>query len=368
MNKHPRILLAGGGTGGPVSPVLAVAMEIKKLIPSVEFLFVGTKKGPEKVLVAESGIPFVGMRAARLRRYFSLMNVVDVFVFLASLIASFRILRRFKPSLIFSAGGFVSVPLCWVGKTIGAQIVIHQQDAEVGLANKLIVPLASKITAAFEHTAKNFYSGPGLLKKEKQHAAEWVGNPVRPQIRKPDLVQKKFFKLHDQLPILLVLGGATGAKQINDLIQATLPSLAQTHQIVHQAGKGKNTIQFSSPNYHPFELIPFESYAAILNLAHLVVARAGLSTIAELSATGKVSIIIPMPDSHQEENGKILKAAGAAVVLQKNEVNPGNFLKTIKDLEFNPQWQAKLMNNIKQLMPKDAEKRIAKIITEELNK
>ena len=197
MSKHSRILLAGGGTGGPVSPVLAVAMEVKKLLPGAEFLFVGTKHGPEKSLVSETGIPFVGIRAARLRRYFSLMNVADVFIFFISLISSFRILKKFKPALIFSAGGFVAVPLCWVGRIMGVKVVIHQQDARIGLANKLIVPFSQRITTAFGQTAKNFHSGPGLLKKEKGYTPEWVGNPVRPQIKKPDLAQKKFFHLHE---------------------------------------------------------------------------------------------------------------------------------------------------------------------------
>ncbi|MBI3952470.1 MAG: UDP-N-acetylglucosamine--N-acetylmuramyl-(pentapeptide) pyrophosphoryl-undecaprenol N-acetylglucosamine transferase [Candidatus Doudnabacteria bacterium] len=365
-SKQFKILLAGGGTGGPVSPVLAVAEELKKQIPGVKFLFVGTKNGPEKILVAETGINFVGIRAARLRRYFSLMNVADVFVFLLSLVSSWKILRKFRPDLIFSAGGFVAVPLCWVGKMMGTKIVIHQQDARVGLANKLVIPMASAITTAFEQTAKNFHSGSGLFKKEKISVPEWVGNPVRSEVKKPDLSQKEFFGIHDQLPILLVLGGATGASQINQLVAQTFSSLVSSHQVIHQTGKGKNLISFTHPNYHPYELIPFGPYAAILNLAHIVVARAGLSTIAELSAAGKASIILPMPGSHQEENAKILKDAHAAIVLEKDEAIPQQFLKVITIIKFNPQRQKLLSKNIKNLMPQNAEDKIASVVAGQL--
>lgn len=345
-----------------MSPILAVAQEIKTLAPNAQFLFVGTKKGPEQAMVEETGIAFKSIFAARWRRYFSLKNLTDIFIFFVSLVQSFLIIRKFKPHVIFSAGGFVAVPVSWVGKMMGSRIIIHQQDARIGLANKAIAFLADSITTGFAATSKKFYTGSGLVKENTAMKIEWVGNPFRQEILKPDIKQKTFFKLHDELPILLVLGGATGALQINNLIAAIISELVKGHQVVHQTGKGKNFLKFKDPNYHPYELIPFEPYAAILNLAHIVVARAGLSTIAELSATGKVSVIIPMPNSHQEDNARILKEAAAAVVLFKEEANPETLLRIINSLKFNPKRQWLLANNMKKLMPKDAARRIAEII------
>jgi UDP-N-acetylglucosamine--N-acetylmuramyl-(pentapeptide) pyrophosphoryl-undecaprenol N-acetylglucosamine transferase len=356
-----KILLAGGGSGGPVSPVLAVALEIKKLHPKTEFLFIGTKKGPEKQMVENLEIPFKAIYAAKFRRYFSFANLTIPFTLTIGFIQAFRIVREFKPDMIFSAGGYVAVPVAWAGKIFGAKIIIHQQDARIGLANKLIAPFADAITTAFEQTSKQFYSGSGLF-NSSWHTAAWVGNPVRADIASSPIDAKKHFNLHEELPILLVLGGATGSAQINKLIEEILPELVTAHQVVHQTGKGKNNITFKHRNYHSFEIIPYHEYAAILKLAHLVIARAGLSTIAELSALHKPALIIPMPNTHQEENAKILLDSHSAVVLTGLEVTPENLARVIQSLKFNQKRVDMLSHNIGQVIPKDAATRIAKII------
>ncbi|OGE93324.1 MAG: hypothetical protein A3K08_02200 [Candidatus Doudnabacteria bacterium RIFCSPLOWO2_01_41_7] len=246
-----KILLAGGGSGGPVSPVLAVAMEIKNQHPKVQFLFVGTRKGPERTMVEQAGIKFKTVPAARWRRFLSVKNLFAPFIFVGGLSKAYSIINKFKPDVFFSAGGFVAVPLAWVCYLKKIPIYIHQQDAAIGLANKLIAPLASEITTAFEQTAKEFHSGSGLFNKN-WHPAIWVGNPVRPDLFDSKVDAKKHFNLHDELPILLILGGATGAAQINNLIEAILPDLVTAHQIIHQTGSGKNRIKFKHQNYHPY--------------------------------------------------------------------------------------------------------------------
>ncbi|MBX4187442.1 MAG: UDP-N-acetylglucosamine--N-acetylmuramyl-(pentapeptide) pyrophosphoryl-undecaprenol N-acetylglucosamine transferase [Candidatus Doudnabacteria bacterium] len=356
-----KILLAGGGSGGPVSPVLAVALEIRKLQPATQFLFVGTKKGPERQMVAPLGIAFQHIRAAKLRRYFSLANIFIPANLLIGFIQAWRIVRKFKPDVVFSAGGYVAVPIAWAARMMKVRIVIHQQDAQVGLANKIIAPFADTITTAFEHTSKQFYSDSGLF-KSKMKLPQWVGNPVREDLFDSRIDARKYFDLHEELPILLVLGGATGSSQINELIEKILPELVTAHQVVHQTGKDKNKISFKHRNYHPYELIPFEEYAAILKLAHLVIARAGLSTIAELSALAKPAIIIPMPHTHQEENAKILMYAHAAVVLESSEATPENLSTVIRSVKFNQKRVDMLEKNIGRLMPKHAAASIAKII------
>jgi UDP-N-acetylglucosamine--N-acetylmuramyl-(pentapeptide) pyrophosphoryl-undecaprenol N-acetylglucosamine transferase len=359
-----KILLAGGGSGGPVQPVLAVALEIKKKYANTEFLFVGTRKGPEREMVEAAGVSFVSIPAARWRRFFSIKNLFAPFIFLLGLFRARSVVKNFKPDVFFSAGGFVAVPLAWMARLAGVRIVIHQQDATIGLANKLIAPFADQITTAFEKTSKEFYSGSGLFNK-KWETATWVGNPVRTDLLESKVDAKTYFGLHDELPILLVLGGATGAQQINRLIEEILPYLVGSHQVVHQTGKGKNTIQYKHRNYHPYELIPFDAYSAILKTAHLVIARAGLSTITELSAMGKAAILIPMPHTHQEENAKILLEKHSAVVLMREEVTAENLQKIINSLKFNQKRDEMMMKNISKLMPKDATEKLAKIILHE---
>jgi UDP-N-acetylglucosamine--N-acetylmuramyl-(pentapeptide) pyrophosphoryl-undecaprenol N-acetylglucosamine transferase len=356
-----RILLAGGGTGGAAIPVLAVSQEIKKLHPHTEFLFIGSRKGPERMIVEEAGIKFKTIPTAKLRRYISLANLFIPIKLTAAFLKSLKIVRNFEPDVFFSAGGFVAVPLALACYIKGVKIVIHQQDVRIGLANKIIAPLASTITTAFEQTSKEFYSGSGLFNK-KWRVATWVGNPIRPDLFESAVDVKKYFNLHDQLPILLVLGGSTGAAQINNLIRHLLPDLVLAHQVIHQTGVGKNNIDFKHPNYHPIEFIPYKENAAILKLAHLVISRAGLSMIAELSALKKSAIVIPMPNTHQEENAKMLLDTHSAVVLSGNEVSPENLKQVINSLKFNQKRVEMLQKNISELMPKDAASKLAKII------
>jgi UDP-N-acetylglucosamine--N-acetylmuramyl-(pentapeptide) pyrophosphoryl-undecaprenol N-acetylglucosamine transferase len=355
-----RILLAGGGSGGPVAPLLAVAEEIKKMDPNAEILFVGTKKGPERGMVEVSGYAFKSIPAAKFRRYFSLKNFTDLFVLIFSLFKARRVILDFKPDVIFSVGGFVAVPLCWMGHLGKVRIVIHQQDARPSLANKLVEPFAEIITTTFEETTKKFYTHPGLLRGERQKKIEWVGNPVRHEFFDATMPHKDFFKLHDKLPILLITGGGTGARQINEVAQKALPELVKAHQVVHITGKGKG-INFSHPDYHQYEFLNTE-FPTIMKLADIIVCRAGLSTIAELSVLGKISIVVPMPDSHQEDNADVLKRSGAAAVMYQDEFTPENLTRVINSLKFNVKRQESLKRNIMALMPKDAAAKLAKIV------
>jgi UDP-N-acetylglucosamine--N-acetylmuramyl-(pentapeptide) pyrophosphoryl-undecaprenol N-acetylglucosamine transferase len=350
-----KILMAGGGTGGPVAPLIAVAEQLKKENPGTEILFVGTKTGPEQKMLGSLGFDFVAIPAAKLRRYFSLRNFLDIFVLIGGLIQSWKIISQFKPDAVFSAGGYVAVPVAWVAELRGIKTIVHQQDAQIGLANKMVEPFAKEITTVFEETARNFPAKPG-------RKIEWVGNPVRQEFLNGEIPFREVFKLHDQLPILMIFGGATGARQINSVVDSVLSDLVVSHQVIHIRGAGQPGTNFKHANYHAYEFLTKEM-ASAMKLAHIVLCRAGLSTIAELSALGKVSIVVPMPDSHQEENAKILKDRGAAVVLFKDEFRPDILLKALSNLRYNKESQTRLSENMKNLMPKDSVERIAKLIT-----
>ncbi len=363
MNKKLKILMPGGGTGGPVAPLIAVAEEIKHFNPAAEFLFVGTKTGPEKEIIEKAGFRFQTIPAAKLRRYFSLRNFIDVFVFMAGLNQARKIINDYKPDLIFSAGGFVAVPIIWIARLKKIKIIIHQQDAKVGLANKMSGPFADIITTAFSETVKEFYSHSGLFKHEKTKRIEWVGNPVRKEFFTKELPDKQFFNLKDDLPVLLIFGGGTGAKQINEVVAKAIPDLVKSHQVVHITGQGKKDPRFQNPNYHVYDFLPTQM-PTIMKMADIVICRAGLSTMAELSVLGKVAIVVPMPKSHQEENAQVLKDRSAAVVLDKTEFNPENLERVVTTLKFNVVRQKLLSENISKLMPHDAQTRLAKIILE----
>jgi UDP-N-acetylglucosamine--N-acetylmuramyl-(pentapeptide) pyrophosphoryl-undecaprenol N-acetylglucosamine transferase len=360
INK--RILLAGGGSGGPVAPLLAVASELRKLNPAIEFLFVGTSTGPEKSMIEGAGFKFTSIPAAKFRRYFSLANFTDIFVFIGSLFAARRVIRKFQPALVFGAGGYVAVPVSWMAWLARIKVAMHQQDAQIGLANRLIAPVAHLITAAFERTTKDFSSGSGLLKAPIKPAAEWTGNPIRAEFFTPASVDaRKKFGLTDALPVLLVVGGATGATQINEVVAECLPELVKSHQVIHVTGRGKNIINFTNQNYHPYEFLSADMPDA-MKTADIVLTRAGLSTIAELSALGKISIVVPMPGTHQEYNAAVLKERAAAVVLNSEEFNPTDLPRIINSVKFNPTRQQLIVKNISAIMPHDAASRIAKIL------
>lgn len=354
-----KIIISGGGTGGPVTPLLAVAAELKKLDPSVRLLFVGTSKGPEKQLSFEAGIDFVSIPSAKFRRYFSLKNVTDVLNLVRAFFKSLGVIKHFQPDLVFSVGGFVSVPMAWAAKMRKVKVIIHQQDAQAGLANKLIAPFADLVTTTFEASTKEFLSGWHAGKDFKRQVV-CTGNPVRAEFFDRNVVTTEFSRLHKELPVLLIFGGASGASQINTVVLAAMSELVKSHQVIHITGAG-NTNEFQDPNYHQYEFLGKEMPAA-MKLADIVVCRAGLSTLAELSVLGKVAVIVPMPGSHQEANAEIIRERSAAVVLGKNEFDPENLVRVINSLKFNPKRNELLRKNIFEIMPHDAAARIAQLI------
>lgn len=344
-----------------MSPLLAIAQHILKTHPKAEFLFVGTKNGPEREMAKSAGFNFVDITSGKWRRYFSWKNFATPFLLFAGFIRSFGILRAFRPACVFGTGSFVQVPLVWAAWILKIPVVLHQQDVVPSLANKLCELCASKITVTFAESAQNFSTGLGLFyKKHPGDKIAVTGNPFREELRIEDKEgAQKFFNLKPDLPTLLVLGGGTGAEFLNDLILESLPSLSKTVQIIHSTGKGKFKAQ-AAENYHPYEFIQnmAQAYAA----ADIVLARAGLSTLTELSNLRKLSIIVPMPQSHQEFNGFLLIRAEAAIVISQKHVTPEGFVKLIRKLLFAHEAQEILKHNIGKIMPHEANEKISEII------
>ncbi len=360
-----KIILVGGGSGGPVSPLLAVAEKIRQGHPHAEFLFVGGKDGPEHHMAEAAGINFVAISAGKLRRYFSLKNFVDPFLAVAGLFQSKKIIKQFKPDCVFGAGSFVQVPLMWAAAWAKVPVVIHQQDVYPSLANKLCAPIASKITVTFEQSLNDFPASLGILyNRRSSEKIIHTGNPFRQELAEAEKEQsKKVFNLHNGLPVLLVTTGGTGANALNQMVIKSLPHLTKIVQVIHQTGKGKGGGLTEQENYHPFEFISNmgQAYAA----ADLVLCRAGVSTITELSNLGKMAIIVPIPHSHQEYNAKLLEDNAAAFVITQKELDAEVLPHLIRKLLFKYQTQLGVIKQMQKIMPHDAAEKIAEIIVKQ---
>lgn len=358
------IILSGGGSGGPVTPLLAIA---KELLATADFrlVFVGTKNGPEKSMIEslvvsdKQKLKFISLPAGKWRRYFSLANFSDLLKILAAFVISFPLLRRECPSLIISAGGFVSVPLVWAAYFKKIPIIIHQQDVRPGLANKLMAPCARLVTVAFEKSLRDY--GPGAV---------WIGNPAGRLDNKEESIKniKEKYQLINSQPLILVTGGATGASAINNLVIAAKTEILEFAQIIHITGKGKlisaNTDSVPNANYQAFELLSPDDIFQLMAAADLVISRCGLATLTELCELSKPAILIPIPKSQQEDNAAIFKRLHAAIVLKQSDLETTSFVANIKDALNNQALRDKLATNISKVMKRNASETMIALIKE----
>lgn len=350
-----RVLLSGGGTAGSVVPLIALVEEIRKKKPKSEFLFIGTRKAwPEKQLIKNKNISFSSIFSGKFRRYFDWRNFLDLFLILIGFIQSLFLIRKFKPTISISAGGFVSVPVNFAAFILKVPILIHQQDIVPGLANRLIVPFAKKITVTFKKSLDDFPRYKTFL----------TGNPVRPEIlfgKKERAIKE--FNLEKDLPTILIFGGGTGSKKINEVVYKIVPELVKFCQIIHLTGKRKINNKLSFNRYHQYEFLS-EKMADAYVISDLVISRAGMGTLTELSNLAKPAILIPLPNTHQEANAEIFREKEAAIVLSQKKLTPEILLENIKKILGTPNLKNRLSQNISQIINKNASK---KIIEEILN-
>ncbi|MDD5625767.1 MAG: undecaprenyldiphospho-muramoylpentapeptide beta-N-acetylglucosaminyltransferase [Patescibacteria group bacterium] len=358
-----RIFLSGGGTGGSVSPLLAISQEIKKKNPEVKFLFIGTKKGiPERELAQSYNIPYQPIFSGKLSRYFCWQNFLSPFLIIAGFLQSVFLILKYRPKAIVSAGGFVAVPLVWAGWFFRTPIFIHQQDVIPGLANKLMAPFAKIITVSLDKSLNDFSKEKTIL----------TGNPVRPDVKNYSQERAiKRFDLENNLPTLLVVGGGTGAQQLNNLINKIIPELVKFCQIIHITGK-RNILnsKFQIPNsnhYHQYEFLN-EAMPDALTIADLVISRAGMGFLTELSILGKPAIIIPMPNSHQEINAQYFAEQKAIVLMDQKNITTEILSDKIHQLIFSTSERSVLSLNISKLAKPDAASKIAEIILNNIDK
>lgn len=336
---------------GSVSPLLAVYQEIKAREPEAEFLFIGTKAGPEKKSVESYKIPFVAIESGKLRRYFDWRNVTDPWRIVAGFFQSFKILKQFQPSVVMIAGAFVGVPVALAAWLLRIPVLVHQQDIEAGLANKLMAPFAKKISVSFDVSLKDFKSNQVAL----------TGNPIRNEFYQCDRDNSlELFHLKNELPVILITGGGTGSQKINDIVKEALPQITKFAQVIHTTGVGKGFV-FESDNYHQYEFLSHEMPEALC-VADLVVARAGLSTLTELSIGGKPTVLIPLYQTHQEFNAAYYQKHSAVVAVSEPSLNPKMFANLLRDLLANKEQLNSLSENIKKIMPANGAKQVSDLL------
>ncbi len=350
-SKKVKVILSGGGTGGSVAPLLAIAQELKKNY-DFNFLWVGTKNGPEQNMAKEAGIYFQAINSGKLRRYFSWENFLDIFRIFLGFLESLYLIFKYKPDLILSAGAFVSVPLAYAAWILRVPIIIHQQDVRPGLANKLMAPVARVVTVAFEKSLKDYGK-----------RAVWVGNPVRESL-KLDISQEEArdrLGLKKDMLTCLIMGGGTGALVLNKLVLESLNEITRFCQIIHITGRGKMFNLEKYNNYYAFEFLGESELALAYCSADLVISRCGMGALTELSFLAKSTILIPMPDSHQEDNARIFAKARAAIVLDQKTLNSEEFVLNIKKILENKRLRQDLSNNISRVIKRGSSREIAKI-------
>jgi UDP-N-acetylglucosamine--N-acetylmuramyl-(pentapeptide) pyrophosphoryl-undecaprenol N-acetylglucosamine transferase len=347
------VLLAGGGSGGSATPVLAVAQALRRRERGVEFLYVGTRDGPEAALAGAEGIPFAGVATGRLRRYWDLRNFSDPLNVVAGTLQAYQLVRRFRPHVAFAAGGFGAVPPMVAARLAGAHTVIHQQDVEPGLANRLLVPVSERITVSLATSLAHF----------PRRRTSVTGNPVRDAVLQADpRVAFETLKLEPSVPLLVVTGGGTGALGLNRLVATAAPRLIEHCQIVHLTGRGRGVpATTDSKRYQAIEFL-VEQTPHLLAAATLVVSRAGMGTLSELAALGKPSLIVPLPGSHQWANANAFERLGAIEVADQTALTADSLADRILKLLEDGLRRAHLGQALANSMPRDAADRIASVL------
>ncbi len=337
--------MTGGGTLGPVTPLLAVAAEWRKQDAGVKISWVGTHNGPERGLIEAARIPFKALSVPKFDRHRKWKLPFLPLFFVISSLKAWKILSELKPDLVMSAGAYVSVPMAWMARLKGIPVWIHQLDVVPGLANKLMGPVATKVSVTWPDSAGAF-----ATKK-----TQVVGAMARKFVSVGDKnLALERYPLNKYLPTVMVIGGGTGALSINELMAVIGPELVKQANVIHLTGQGKMLESLNSigSNYIAIEFLA-DGLADAYALADIVVARAGMGTIAELAMLGKAAILIPIPESHQMKNAKALQDHNAAVVLDL--LTPQGLQQTIENLLKNPDKRAELEKNIRTIFPVNAE-------------
>lgn len=332
-----RIVLTGGGTAGHVTPNIALIPTLQK--EGYDISYVGSIDGIEKQLISEMGIPYYGISSGKFRRYLSAKNLSDPWKVVKGILEAKKLLKELNPSIVFSKGGFVSVPVVRAAKALHIPVVIHESDMTPGLANKLCIPAASAICCNFPETAN-------YLPKDK---AVVTGTPIRKELMSGNAqLAKEFCGFTDDKPVILVMGGSLGSVVVNDAVRENLSELLKTFNIIHLCGKGKlDESLLDVPGYKQYEYIKKE-LTHMFALASILISRAGANAISEICALSKPNLLIPLSAKasrgDQVLNAHSFEKQGFSLVLEEEDLTAESFLKAVFSLYENRQKYIDAMN------------------------
>ncbi len=335
-----KIILTGGGTAGHVIPNIALLPKLQD--EGYNIVYIGSKNGMEKDLVSSHNIPYHGISAGKLRRYFNMKNFTDALRVIKGLAQALSILKQEKPNIVFSKGGFVTVPVVIAAKLRKIPVIIHESDITPGLANKISLPFATAVCVTFPETIK-------AIPKKKCYL---TGSPIRDELFLGDADKGlKLCGFSKDKPVLLVMGGSLGARRINECLLKTYSKLIEKFQIVNICGKG-NQSHITNPSFKQFEFLS-DDLPHIFAASDIIVSRAGANAISEFLALKKPNLLIPLPKSasrgDQILNAQSFEKQGFSKVLYEEDLSPEKFVEEVLLLWDNRKTYTEVMekNSIK---------------------
>ena len=323
-----RIILTGGGTAGHVTPNIALVPRLRELRYDIHYI--GSYNGIEKDLIEPFGIPYHGISSGKLRRYFSVQNFTDPFRVVKGFGEARKLIKELDPDVIFSKGGFVSVPVVLAGKRCKVPVIIHESDMTPGLANKIAIPSASKVCCNFPETLDYLPEGKAVL----------TGSPIRQELLSGNKIAAlDLCGFTSDKPVILVIGGSLGSVVINNAVRQSLPELLKDFQIIHLCGKGKvDDSLMDTKGYCQFEYIKNE-LRDIFALSDIVISRAGANAICELLALRKPNLLIPLSAKasrgDQILNARSFERQGFSMVLEEEELSGETLISSVHELYKN---------------------------------
>lgn len=334
-----KIVLTGGGTAGHVTPNIALLPYLKEA--GFEVYYIGSKNGIEKKLIEDFGVPYYGVSTGKLRRYFDIKNFTDPFRIIKGFSEAKKALKEIKPDIVFSKGGFVSVPVVRAAHSLKIPSIIHESDLTPGLANKLCIPSAKIICCNFPETMQYVSDKKGVL----------TGTPIREELKSGSKeTGLSFCGFNDDKPVILIIGGSQGARSINNMVRACLPTLLKTYNIIHLCGKGNLDETLSDTlGYAQYEYIKDE-LKDLFAASDVVISRAGANAIFEILALRKPNLLIPLPTGRGDQilNADSFASQGFSLVLKEETMTEDAFLESINTLYANRERFTQAMSNAKQ--------------------
>ena len=370
-----KFVITGGGTGGHLTPALAVIDAIKRSIPEADILFIGSTTGLEAEIVPNRGIVYKSIATGKLRRssrgllgMFTVANFRDILAVPKGLFDAYRILKTFKPDVLLSTGGYVAVPASLAARLLSIPVVIHEQTTTIGLANRICSAIAHTVALSFENARAD-------LPARVRAGAVLTGNPIRQETLSGTIARAEArFGFEAGTPVILITGGAQGARVINAAVADAIADLTKTHVVIHQCGKqgvdSLSVLRDTQPQrirerWHLSAFLDADAMADAWAAAQVVIARAGAGTVNEALILGKPMIFIPLEPSSRDEqlrNAERSAAIGAAVIIRQAECTGSVLSNTLRTIVETPDRIAQMSVAASGSAIRDADERLARLL------